>query len=52
MLPTTLGLAAFFIYFALRNGFDWGTVFFGVVAALGLLAVVVRFVFGDRWWVR
>lgn len=42
VLPTTLGLAAFFIYFAVRDGFTWTTIVFGAMAGLSLLTLVIR----------
>jgi hypothetical protein len=47
MLPTTLCLAAIFIYFAIRNGFIWSTIYFGVMAGLSLLTLLVRLVFPE-----
>ena len=45
VVSTTLGLTAFFIYFAFRNGFIWSTVCFGVMAGISLLTLLVRLFF-------
>lgn len=47
VLPTTLGLAALFIYFALRDGFIWSTILFGVMAGLSLLTLMIRLAFPE-----
>jgi hypothetical protein len=52
MVPSTLGLTAIFIYFSIRYGFDWGTIFIGVMAGLGCLALVTRLVFSNYWQPR
>jgi hypothetical protein len=45
MLTTTLCLTAVFAYFAIRNGFIWSTIFFGVMAGLSLLTLATRLLF-------
>jgi hypothetical protein len=49
MVTSILVLVLLFVYFAVRTGFDWATIFFGVVAGLGLVAIAVRLVFADYY---
>lgn len=52
MLPSTLFVAAIFVWAAMANGFIWSTIVFEAFAGLGFLALVVRLLFPRYWQPR
>jgi hypothetical protein len=47
VLPTTLGLTAFFISFAITSGFIWIPICFGVIAGLSFVTLTMKLIFPE-----